>query len=527
MEFYEVLAEVVQLLQREGRASYRALKRQFNLDDTYIDDLKEELLFSHPVVDEDGRGLVWTGETRETPEPTSQPDQIPHSEPQPVVEQAQPVQEISPPVEPYTPEAERRQLTVMFCDLVGSTELSGRMDAEDYREVVRAYQSACTDIIQRYDGHVAQLLGDGLLVYFGYPVAHEDDARRSVHAGLEILNAIETLNIGLEQSKGIRLAIRLGIHTGLVVVGEMGGQGRQEQLALGEVPNIASRIQGLAEPDTLVISEATSRLTQGYFDCQKLGEQHLRGVSQSIHIYQVFRESGAQSRLDIVSTRGLTPLVGREQEVGLLVERWEQAREGQGQVVLLSGEGGIGKSRLIQVLKDHVADEPHTRMECRSLPYFTNTALYPITDFLQRTLRVQADDTPEMRLEKLVQNLSQYRLPLEETVPLFGALLSLAVPENRYRPLNLSPQLQRQKTLEAIIAIILELAEREPVLFILEDLHWTDPTTLEFLELLIDQTPTASMCVLLTCRPEYQPSWSHRSDEHGPQGQEGGGPRRA
>jgi predicted ATPase len=207
----------------------------------------------------------------------------------------------------------------------------------------------------------------------------------------------------------------------------------------------------------------------------------------------------------------LTPLVGRESEVTLLLERWAQAKDGQGQVILLSGEAGIGKSRLVQVLKDHVASEPHTRWECRSSPYYQNTALYPITDLLQRTLQFQPDDTSEHRLEKLEHLLSQYRLPLEETVALFAPLLSLSAPEDRYPPLHLSPQRQRQKTLESMVAMLLELAEQQPVLFILEDLHWTDPTTLELLGLLVEQVPTAALYMFLTCRPEFQPSWSHRS----------------
>jgi len=511
MDFYEVVRQAAALLQQQGKLTYRTLRRQFALDDETLEDLKDELLFSHPIADEDGRGLVWTGETRETPAPTSQPDQTPQPEPQPVVEQVQTIQEISSSVEPNTPDAERRQLTVMFVDLVGSTALSTALDPEDLREVIRDYQSTCTEVIQRYDGHVAQLLGDGLLVYFGYPQAHEDDAQRAVRTGLEIIVAIGALNTRLEQDKGVKLAVRLGIHTGLVVVGEMGGEGRQEQLALGETPNIASRIQGLAAPDTMVISDATYRLIQGYFDCDTLSEQVLRGVAEPVNVYQVLRESGAQSRLDVASTRGLTPLLGREFECTLLFERWEQAKAGQGQVVLLSGEAGIGKSRLVQVLKDHIEDESHIRWECRSSPYFTNSALYPVIDLIQRTLRWQQDDTPEQRLEKLTQNLNQYQLPLEESVPLFAALLSLPVPEDRYPPLNLTPQRQRQKTLEAILAITLELSEQQPVLFILEDLHWTDPTTLELLDLLIDQTPTASLYALLTCRPDYQPTWSHRS----------------
>jgi len=508
MDFDDVLAQTLYLLQRQGKVSYSALRRRFDLDDAYLNDLKDELLFAHPVVDEQDRGLVWTGETASISVATSQPDQ---SDPQPVVEPAQLAQATSSPVAPHTPEAERRQLTVMFVDLVGSTRLSGELDPEELRDVVRAYQSTCTEVVHRYDGYVAQLLGDGLLVYFGFPQAHEDDAQRAVRAGLDIVEAIGALNTRLEQDQGITLAVRLGIHTGLVVVGDMGGSGRQEPLALGETPNLAARLQGLAEPDTVVISAHTYRLIQGYFDCDSLGEYELRGVSQPIVVYRVLRASGVQSRLDIARTHGLTPLVGREQEAGLLIERWSRVKEGQGQVVLLSGEAGIGKSRMVQVLKDHIVEEAHTRVECRSLPYFTNSALYPMTDFLQRTWRFQTDDTPEQKLEKLRQSLSPYRLPLEESVPLFASLLSLPVPEDQYPPLTLPPQRQRQKTLESMVAIVLELAESQPVLFILEDLHWTDPTTLEFIDLLIHQTPTACVYALLTCRPEYQPSWSHHS----------------
>src|SRR5207249_3880833 len=232
----------------------------------------------------------------------------------------------APPAEPRSPEAERRQLTVMFCDVVDSTKLSSQLDPEEYRDVVRAYQRVCTEVIQRYGGHIAQLLGDGLLVYFGYPYAHEDDTQRAVRTGLGILAAMGDLNTRLQPEKGIQLALRLGIHTGLVVVGEMGGAGRQEQLALGEVPNIASRIEGLAVPNTIAVSAATYRLVQGYFECQDLGAQTLRGVAEPLHVYRVLSESGVYSRLDVAQTRGLTPLVGRESEVTLLLERWAQAK---------------------------------------------------------------------------------------------------------------------------------------------------------------------------------------------------------
>ena len=250
---------------------------------------------------------------------------------------------------------------------------------------------------------------------------------------------------------------------------------------------------------------------RGIFDCAALGEQTLRGVAEPLHVYRVLHESGVYSRLDVAQTRGLTPLVGRESEVTLLLERWEQVKAGQGHVVLLTGDAGIGKSRLVQMLKEYVAHEPHTRWECRSSSYFENTALFPVTDLFQRLFQVHAEDTPDEKLEKLEHALNQYRLPVEETVPLFAPLLALPLSEHRYPPLALSPQRQRQKTLETIVAILLELAARQPVLFILEDLHWAAPSTLELLNLVLDQTPTASVLMLLTCRPTFQLSWSHRS----------------
>jgi class 3 adenylate cyclase len=247
------------------------------------------------------------------------------------------------PIEPMgaergTPEAERRQLTVLFCDLVDSTLLSGQLDPEELREVVQAYQAAYAEVIQRYDGHIAQYLGDGLLVYFGYPRAHEDDARRAVYTGLGMVEAIGTLNAQLDQNNGIRLAVRIGIHTGLAVVGEIGGRGREERLALGETPNVAARIQGMAAPDTVVVSAATFRLVPGMFSAENLGAHMLKGVATPVQVYRVVGESGILGGLDAAGTRGLTPLVGRELEVRLLLERWAQVQEGRGQVVLLSGE---------------------------------------------------------------------------------------------------------------------------------------------------------------------------------------------
>jgi class 3 adenylate cyclase len=258
---------------------------------------------------------------------------------------------------------------VLFCDLADSTALAERLDLEELRDVVRTYQRTCEAVISRFDGRIAQYLGDGLLVYFGYPVAHEDDARRAVHAGLGMLEALEQLNRHLAQKRRLTLAARLGIHTGVVVVGEMGGRDRQEQLALGEGPNVAARLQGLAAPNTVVLSAATHRLVHGFFTYHDLGLFPIKGLSVPLQVYRVLGESGAQSRFEVTSASGLTPLVGREQEVDQLLDCWRQAKQGMSQVVLLSGEAGIGKSRLVQAVKDHAAREPHIRLECRCSPY--------------------------------------------------------------------------------------------------------------------------------------------------------------
>jgi len=395
----------------------------------------------------------------------------------------------------------------MFCDLVDSTPLASQLDPEDWREVVRAYQETATAVIQRFDGHIAQYLGDGVLVYFGYPQAHEDDARRAVRTGLGIVEAMGALNARLAQQHGVRLAVRIGIHTGVVVVGEMGGGSRQEQLAMGETPNVAARIQGLAAPDTVVISPTTFRLVQGYFTCHDLGAHPLKGLAAPLQVYRILGESAAQSRLDIAGATGLTPLVGRNAEVALLLERWAHSQDGTGQVVLLHGEAGIGKSRLVEVLRERVRSQGATRMVFRCSPSHQNSALYPVIDHLQQFLQWQRHEPPEAKFDTLEQALSTSRLPLDDVVPLFAALLSVPLPE-RYPPLNLTPQRQRHKTQEALVAWLLEEAERQPVLAVWEDLHWADPSTLELLSLLLDQVPTARMLTLCTCRPEFRPPWA-------------------
>jgi hypothetical protein len=291
----------------------------------------------------------------------------------------------------------------------------------------------------------------------------------------------------------------------------MGGGDRQEQLALGETPNIAAHLQGLAAPDMLVLSAATYRLVQGYFECQELGLHTVKGVDQPMVVYQVLHESAAQSRLDVAATRGLTLLVGREKEVELLLRLWTQSQDGLGQVVLLSGEAGIGKSRLVEVLQECAECEGYTRLVFRCSPYYQQSALHPMIEHVQRRLQWRRDETPAIKLAKLEQVLQVHRFSLDEIVPLLAALLSIPLPEARYAPLSLSPQRQRQKTLEVLLAWLLAEAECQPTLAVWEDLHWADPSTLEFLSLLIDQAPTARLLTLLTCRPEYYPPWSPRS----------------
>jgi class 3 adenylate cyclase/tetratricopeptide (TPR) repeat protein len=506
MTFEEILDQAIAMLQRRGRVSYRALQRQFQLDDAYLQDLTAELVeVLQLAVDQDHTLLVWTG-SPSAPAPLAPP--IPNT---PSLDtQALPsTPRASVPSAQHTPEAERRQLTVLFCDLVDSTVLASQLDPEDLRAVVRAYQDTCAKVIARFDGHIAQYLGDGLLVYFGYPLAHEDDAQRAVRAGLGMIEAMGQLNTRLAQERGVQLAVRLGVHTGLVVVGDVGGGARQEQLALGETPNLAARLQGMAAPNTLVVSAATVQLLGGFFTYQSSGTSVLKGLAQPVEVYQVLQESMARSRLDVPSVRGLTPLVGREAEVTLLLDRWAQVTDGLGQVVLLSGEAGIGKSRLVQVLKDHLADEPHTRMECRCLPYHTNSALYPVIDQWQRLLRFETAETPTEKLHRLEQMLAQSHLPLAETMPLFAALLSL--PAERYPALALTPQRQKQHTLEALLALLMAQAAQEPLLLIVEDLHWMDPSTLEFLSLLVEQGPTARILTLCTFRPQFTPPWVPRA----------------
>jgi class 3 adenylate cyclase len=402
-------------------------------------------------------------------------------------------------------EGERRQLTVMFCDLVNSTMLSERLDPEELRDVMQAYQQACVAAITSFDGYVAKYLGDGLLVYFGYPTAHEDEAARAVQAGLAIVDKLRSAELPHH------LHVRVGIHTGLVVAGEMGSGKYPEHLAIvGETPNIAARLQEQAPSDSVVISAITYHLVAGLFECEDMGQRMLKGISRPLSVYRVVRGSEAQTRFEVAVRAGLTPLVGREHELGLLQERWEKARQGEGQMVLLSGEAGIGKSRLVQTLENRVIIEGATRIQFRCSAYHQSSAFYPIIDHLQRFLEFRREEPAEAKLDKLARMLSRYRFPQPDTLPLLASLLSLPQPANA-PPITLSPRKQKERMQAALIAWTLEEAERAAVYYVWEDLHWADPSSLEALALLVDQVPTTRLLALLTFRPDFRPSWPPRS----------------
>jgi TOMM system kinase/cyclase fusion protein len=400
---------------------------------------------------------------------------------------------------PKSPEAERRHLTVMGCELLVSSTSAEPLDPEELHAVAPDFQRVCAEVIRRFEGHVAQDLGDRLVVYFGHPLSHEDDTQRAVRAGLGIVEGMKRL----QTDAGRRLSARVGIHSGLVVIGEQG-----EQTALGETPKIADWLRENAEPHAVVMSDATHRLVRSFFDCAHLGAGAFRGTASTpIQFYQVLSERSGQN---LEGTASMPPLVGREQEVELLLQRWEQVKEGMGQVVLLNGEAGIGKTRLVQTLKERVRGEPHTCLECRCSPYYQNSALYPVIDLLHRALELRREDSPDEKMNKLEASLTRNGVPLSEVAPLFASLLSLPMGE-RYPPLTLSPERQKQKTVEALLAVLLKMSAQRPVLLIVEDLHWIDPSTLDLLDLIVDQGPTARIFTLLTFRPDFHPSWSTRS----------------
>jgi len=399
---------------------------------------------------------------------------------------------------------ERRQLTVLFVDLVGSTALSGRLDPEDMREVMGAYQNAVAGGVARFEGHVAKFMGDGVLVYFGWPRAHEDEAERAVRAGLSIIETVGKLATSVKES----LAARVGIATGLVVVGDLIGEGAaQEEAVVGETPNLAARLQTLAEPGDVVVGEATRRLLVNLFDLDDLGPQELKGFAASVRAWRVVGESRTEGRFEALHGLRLPPLVGRDQELALLLERWRLAKGGEGQVVLLLGESGIGKSRLVRELCEAIRDERHFHLLHQCSPHHTNTALHPVIRQLERATGFSAADTIDAKLDKLEALLRLATPNIDAIAPLFANFLSISA-EGRYGALDLTPQQRRDRSIEALVGQVLALSRQRPVLFILEDAHWIDSMTEILVAELIARVTNAAVFMLITHRSDHALPWT-------------------
>ena len=496
MTFYERLDAVVDLLRRRGRVSYRALVREFDFDDAFLADLKTELIEVQKVAaDEDGKMLVWVGGSA------------------PASAAVQPSG--GAPLAPGPSPAERRQVTVMFCDLVASTELAARLDPEELREVLRAYQDVANEVVRRLGGVIARYIGDGLKIYFGYPLAHEDDPQRAVRAGLEIVDGVRQLQSRLETTSTVLattpLRVRVGLHTGLAVMGSMGDPERRDEMeSVGETPNIAARIQNLAAPDTVVVSDATRRLLKDTFVCEPLGAHVLKGITDPVTVHRVVAEADTRDVPSPTAPMRLNPLVGREQELGLLADRWAQVTEGFGQVVLVTGEPGIGKSRLVRLLETDAPAAARLVLKARCSPQHEHSALYPVGELLRRVIRDDREAPNDDRLRRLEQTVQGSGRPASALVPVLAPLLGISIPHDRYPPLGLNPDRARRRTLGAVVEVVLELAAREPVLLLVEDLQWVDPSTLEWLGLLVEQTPTARLLVVLTARPGFTAPWATR-----------------
>jgi class 3 adenylate cyclase/tetratricopeptide (TPR) repeat protein len=401
-------------------------------------------------------------------------------------------------------EAERRQLTVMFADLVGSTELSQSLDPEDLREINRSYQDTATAAIEKFGGYVARYMGDGVLAYFGYPLAHEDDAERALRAGLELVDAVPALETG------VALAVRVGVATGAVVVGDIVGQGAsQESAVVGETPNLAARLQGIAEPNTVVLSAATEHLISGRFDLVALGPQTLKGIAAPVPAYRALAVRRV-SRFDAARERRLTPVVGRDEELGMLLRRWKSAVDGEGQAVLLSGEAGVGKSRIVRALQDSLAESLTNRVLCYCSSYQQISAFQPVIEQLERAARIRPGQAPREKLSSLENVLADLGLKAVETVQVFAELLSIPY-EGTYPALQLAPEQMRLRLLDVLVETTQAMAAREPLLFVVEDAHWIDPSTQEFLTHLIERLGKTRTLVVITHRPEYPSPWSSYS----------------
>ena len=471
-EFDDVLNEVTELLRRDRRVAYRILKRRFQLNDDDIEDIKADLIDAKRIAaDENGKVLVYRA--------TNAANRV----------------------------AERRQLTVMFCDIVGSTELSDQLDPEDLRELLRRYQQISADIIDAAQGHIAQFLGDGILVYFGYPIAFEDAAIRAVRCGLEIVTAISAL----PTSFGKSLQLRVGIHTGAVVIGDVGSGDHREQLALGDTPNIAARLQGLAGPNEVVVSESTLRLLNDNFDYEDRGITSLRGVAAPLGIISILSERDVTERFNAQRRRRRSSLAGRQRELKILYDRWARAKNGVHSKLFIHAEPGIGKSRLVQELREHIRSDGGISMTVVCSNLHSDTAFFPFIDLIHRALRVRNDDPTELKTARLRETLATLQFATDDTADILAALLSLPT-ESGESFENFDPEQRQQRVVETILAWIREVASRTPVLLVIEDLHAADPSSLDLTTQALERFENSAILMVLVAREEFSPPWAKRDD---------------
>jgi class 3 adenylate cyclase len=415
--------------------------------------------------------------------------------------------QVRPEVEPRDGRltGERRHLTVLFCDLVGSTAMAAQLDPEEWRETVAGYHRAAAEAITRFGGYVAKYLGDGVMAFFGYPEAHDNDAERAARAALAILDAVSKLNADPARPK---LSARIGIDSGAVVVGQ--GAGKDADV-FGDAPNIAARVEAAAEPGTALITSVTQRLVSGLFVVEDRGAQALKGIERPLQLYRVVRPSGMRGRFAAAAAAGgLTPFIGREDELRLLMNRWDRVREGEGQVVTIMGEAGIGKSRLVQRFREEIAANPYTWLECATAPFFQNTPFYAVADMLQQSFHWDGNQNVEQRLAALEASLALAGIKPNEAVPLIAPLLELPVGA-KYPPTSMAPDQQRKRLLATLVAWTFGAAKAQPLVIATEDLHWADPSTLELTQILVEQGATARLLLLYTARPEFRAQWQPRA----------------
>jgi len=421
--------------------------------------------------------------------------------PAPAMEQSDATALSQQPASPPVTESERRQLTVMFCDLVGSTELSQLFDPEDLQNLITAYQAACNSAIERFDGYVARYMGDGMLVYFGYPVAHEDDAERAVRAGLGVIEEVASLDLPYE----VELSVRVGIATGLVVAGDIIGEGASEERSvLGETPNLAARLQGIAPPGDVIIADSTRRLVEGRVEIEALQPVSLKGFKDSIQAFRAFRIH-ATSRFDAATSQSLTPFGGRNSELSLLTDRWQQACSGDGQVVMLSGEAGIGKSRILHELRDRLSNTSHVSIRFHCSPFNTNTPFFPFIEQLRSSAGFAEGDSEDDKLDKLERLIARTSGNVDTEVPTLAALMSL--PVDRYAQLELSPPQQKTQTITVLVEQLLRFSHSNSVIVLVEDIHWIDPSTLEVFDALVDSLQQLPVLLVMTHRPGLEKRW--------------------